>query len=393
MEFYIQLGYGMMRMVNELLEFWDNCSVILSPRDLNEDQIIRLAENINNYDGRVLIDPQFFLPRADHPRLVAHSYWPRDYDTDGFSDSNRNSMISSLVELNNSAQSSVLIAPGERANEISDIWIHSQMELLECCKSMSDLPVYQTLCLSSDVITSNQQIAFLIQELSNNIADGYYLIAEHPNGEYLVTNPVWISNLLDLAISLQKMGGKVIVGYSNQQQLILSCGNIHGIASGNWMNVRSFPLEKFLSGYSELIKRRGVWYYHPQTYSEINLPSLDIAVRLGFRDQMIANPGSEFSDILFSIPQPSASGWNEPFAFRHYLDVMMQQVNQSVLGTYQLTLENYQRRLVEAEDLLNVLRARGITGKGRDFLSCVIPQRAALAVLESTHGSYLRRDW
>src|SRR5689334_11376800 len=84
MDLYLQFGYGMMDHCRSLLSAWGGGTVILSPRDLRHEQLVRLAsEIIDTPNGAVLVDPQFYLPHADHERLVAHAYWPKDYDSGG----------------------------------------------------------------------------------------------------------------------------------------------------------------------------------------------------------------------------------------------------------------------------------------------------------------------
>ena len=73
---------------------------------------------------------------------------------------------------------------------------------------------------------------------------------------------------------------KVIIGYCNHQMLVAASANATAICSGTWMNVRSFPPDKFRTNYDEEIKQRATWYYAPSTLSEYKLPFLDIAHRL-----------------------------------------------------------------------------------------------------------------
>ena len=40
--------------------------------------------------------------------------------------------------------------------------------------------------------------------------DGYYIVAEHPNGNYLVDDPNWLANLLDLAAGVKLRGARVV---------------------------------------------------------------------------------------------------------------------------------------------------------------------------------------
>ena len=85
MELNLQFGYGMMDHSRHLIQTWGGGTVILSPRDLDGPQLQRLADDIRGLqNGRVLLDPQFYLPRTDHHRLTAHGYWPDAYETNAF---------------------------------------------------------------------------------------------------------------------------------------------------------------------------------------------------------------------------------------------------------------------------------------------------------------------
>ena len=74
---------------------------MLSPRDLSPEQIVRLGQEIVDLGGSALIDPQFYLPHADHERLCSHEYWPSSYDTGTFWDGPRlEELIRKLFDLN-----------------------------------------------------------------------------------------------------------------------------------------------------------------------------------------------------------------------------------------------------------------------------------------------------
>ena len=68
------------------------------------------------------------------------------------------------------------------------------------------------------------------------------------------------------------MGSEVILGYCTHQMLVAGAAKVSAIASGTWMNVRSFPPEKFKAVYEEEIRQRATWYYCPQALSDIRSP-------------------------------------------------------------------------------------------------------------------------
>jgi hypothetical protein len=47
MELHLQFGYGMMEHCRALISSWNGGTAILSPRDLNDEQLERLAATIN----------------------------------------------------------------------------------------------------------------------------------------------------------------------------------------------------------------------------------------------------------------------------------------------------------------------------------------------------------
>ena len=96
MELFLQFGHGMMEHSKHLIGKWGGGTVILSPRDLELPQMIKLSGELQKISGNVMLDPQFYLPHADHERLTAHSFWPQDYSTAGFDKSLIRKMLSSL---------------------------------------------------------------------------------------------------------------------------------------------------------------------------------------------------------------------------------------------------------------------------------------------------------
>jgi hypothetical protein len=188
---------------------------------------------------------------------------------------------------------------------------------------------------------------------------------------------------------------KVICGYSNHQMLALACANVTAIASGTWMNVRSFPPDKFRRVYDEEIKQRATWYYCPEALSEYKVPFLDIAFRQGLLERMAPAPElqSDHAARLFAGPLPSSVGFTEQAAFRHYLQCLKAQSELASKSTFDETVEFCEASLGRAQELIGTLASSGIRGQMRDFSEIIDVNRAALAVLETTRGPLLRRRW
>ena len=122
MELHLQFGYGMMEHSKALLSRWKGGTVILSPRDLQPKQLGPLSSSINALsNASVLVDPQFYLPYADHERLCSHDYWPPDYETGDFwQGSGLQQLLKEVVKLNVALGSKALVLPGMLASEIND---------------------------------------------------------------------------------------------------------------------------------------------------------------------------------------------------------------------------------------------------------------------------------
>jgi hypothetical protein len=220
-------------------------------------------------------------------------------------------------------------------------------------------------------------------------------VCEHPGGQYLVEDPNWLANVIDLAAGLRLLGANVLFGYCNHQMLVAAAAKVNALASGTWMNVRSFPPEKFQTTYQEESKQRATWYYCPQALSEYKVPFLDIARRLGVLSSMAPPEGLDggYVSNLFGGAQPSSVGFSESPAFRHYLHCLHGQTCSVEGASFDETCANLEGLLNSAEAILQTLGAAGVRGQQRDFTDIIDVNRAALSVLTRTRGAILRRRW
>jgi hypothetical protein len=398
MEFYLQFGYGMMAHSRELVERWGGGTVVLSPRDLSSDQITRLSAELTGLDATVLIDPQLYLPHKVHERLAEHEYWPADYDSGMFwTGAELKRMLGTIKQMNDEASTGAIVLPGILATRIDEDWFSTlQATFEEADRSAPDANHIGTLAIGADAMRSAEQIGTLIEQSESWSPETFYLVCEHPDGDYLVSDPVWLANLLDLIAGLRLGGKKVILGYCQHQMLIAACAKVTAIASGTWMNVRSFPPEKFETKYDEEMKQRTTWYYCPQALSEYKIPFLDMAQRARVLNRMRPSHGMDaFVTDLFEGPQPTTVGFTEQQAFRHYLDCLRSQALEATKSTFDATVEHHQTLLDEAETLLGELRAAGVNGQKRDMSNDVVldASRAAIEDLKRLRGAVLRRKW
>jgi hypothetical protein len=396
MKLYLQFGWGMMRHCISLISNWGGGTVILSPRDLKDNQLKKLSSQITGLtNGFVLLDPQFYLPHADHHRLISHNYWVNGYSTGTFfAGSQLKEALYNLGILNDELNTSEIILPGILARQITDDWLNAQLMIYqEALNSSFNRPLCQTIALSSDACRDDIQIGKLLEHCAKYPAESYYLVFEHPNSNYIVDDATWLANVLDVAAGLKLNGARVIIGYCSHQMIIASTVKVDAIASGTWMNVRSFSTSKFEQSLEDEIKQKAIWYYSPKTFSEYKLPFLDIARKLGVLENLASINSSASILALFSGGQPTTVGLSEPDAFQHYLNMLRIQTESSVKSSFDETIQSYETILSEAETLLKFLRGKGISGQLRDFAGAVDSNRAALEVIKATRGPLLRRNW
>jgi hypothetical protein len=398
MELYLQFGHGMMAHCRTLIGSWGGGSVILSPRDLTEKQIVKLGAEISGLPGGdVILDPQFYLPGADHKKLRNHSYWPANYTTTSFWHGPALSrLVASLRDLNRRVGCSRFVLPGLFAKTVDDDWAETQKAFLEEGRRGQDnASLISTIAISSEAARDPNQIADLVERAEVWNAAAYYVVCEHPNGQYLVDDPNWVANVLDLCAGLRLAGSKVILGYCTHQMLVANAAGANAIASGTWMNVRSFPPEKFNAPYEEEIRQRATWYYCPQALSEYKIPSLDLAFRLGLLHLMAPPPQLDggYTSVVFGGVQPSTVGLGEQAAFRHYLHALHEQVRRANSQSFDSAITNCEATLTAAEGILAELGGAYIKGQMRDFTDIVNTNLAGLNLFASLRGAIMRRKW
>lgn len=396
MQLYLQFGHGMMSLCKELITKWKGGTVILSPRDLSLDQMAKVSKDLRKVDGNVVLDPQFYIPHSNHSRLTKHSFWPIDYQTSLFNKSEICTMLNILKnDYNDVLNTSFFILPSSYSSIINDDWFIYNNLIVDSAKSTKiEKELYLTLPLSCDVLCSEEQTHQLLEYLYSIEVSGYYIVPEPPAKSYLIDNPSWLLNLLDLCAGIKLLGKKIVVGYCSHQMLCLALSQVDAIASGNWLNVRSFNTNKFNEA-EESTSRRSTWYYCPQALSEYQIPFLDVANRVGKLPELQTDSifDSPYSDILFSGIQPTTVNFNEGSAFKHYLQCLKVQTELSSKSTYLDTKASLLIQLETANGLLQDFQENGIRGRDRDFSKVLDINISALDAFHRLRGMMSQYSW
>lgn len=69
MELYLQFGWGMKKLVLDFSKTWDNVNVILSPRDISPEQLIKWSKEFKKTIFLV-----YLIPNAIFQRVVTRPY-------------------------------------------------------------------------------------------------------------------------------------------------------------------------------------------------------------------------------------------------------------------------------------------------------------------------------
>lgn len=395
MELYLQMGHGMQTMSEELIKLWNGGSIIISPVNIKQDKLSPFAEKIHKAGGKVLFDPQMFYPKEGHSKLKVYNYWPQE----GVSISSENgyrSINRELLRINNNINSSAIILPGIEMNE-EDLayglkWMNESAAYFS---EKTDKPLLATLCLYPETIRNSVAVENLVEKLRQIPVHGFYIIPHPSNNEYIVSDPLWMIGLLKLLTCIKLFSRKVIVGYTNHQGLIYSLANVDGIASGTYMNTRSFVPSKFKSPKDDDIKQKSTWYYLPTAFSEYKAALLDVAMQRGYLDVFVPQGAfaNEYSSMLFKGAQPSSTNYNETNSFKHYLYCLKLQCEMLTKSSYQETFDIYEFMLNTAENQIKELKRRGISGQNRDFAPAIEVNRVAMYANNEDYGMKLQFDW
>jgi len=399
MELFLQFGHGMKSLSIEMAKKWGGLTTILSPRDMLPSQMLSWCREFKKNNVSCLFDPQCYCPKSELKKLFKYKYWDSSLNTNlGSVDSPETTLIKYVNEYNDIADTIFFIIPNilERFSETwKSSWVYKSRKLNVAARNVvKNKPILATLTLPSGFLMQREdEIELLIQEILTWDVDGYYIIAETPEKKYLVDNPLWLSNVFQLCAALKLANKMVVYGYGNHQLLPLSLLKIDAIASGTWLNVRSFT-NRFID--TDEMKRKSTWVYYPPALSEYKLSFIDLAYSSGVIKDMQPHSdfSNEYSDLIFKTKAlPSATGLTETTTFKYYLASLKKQIDDLIQPTYEATLSANEVLINTSEATISQLEKKGIFAQTRSFREIVDVNRAAMQLLDSSRGFSLSLSW
>ena len=395
MELFLQMGHGMQSVSQELIKEEGSGTVVISPMNIKPTSLNKFSKEIQKIGGEVLFDPQLYYPRKFQKNLSLYEYWPQG-DFTALEGGDFDQVIAGIVDINCSIGAKSMILPAITATRIDHLWDKVQRICIDKSNTYAPgLTKIHTVALASNVLEDEEQIEAIVAYAEEWDVDGVYIVCEHPQKLYLIERPLWVTNLMSLVAGLKRQKKKVIVGYASHQMLCLALTKCDAIASGNFLNLRWFQPEHFVTEPDKSPSRRAIWYYCPQALSEYKIPFLDIAKRMNLLDRLepADSMKSKYCEMLFSAVLPSSSGYGEKEAFRHYLHCLRIQCRTSVRKSYIETRDAHIMMLQTAEQLLNGVNEREIKGQNRDFMEIIDVNRAAIAAFDMSFQFLMSQEW
>ena len=395
MELYLQMGHGMQALALELIKLWGKGSCIISPVNMRQEKLLGYSKKIHALGGDVLFDPQMFYPKEGHIKLQQYDYWPQEGVSVTSEDGNE-TINREILKINNIINSSQVILPGIEMKEdqvkYNLDWISATSDYF---REKTQKPIIATLCLYPETIRNVAFLEFLTEAIKTIDVQGYYIVPHPSNNEYIVSDPNWMIGIMKLITCLKLAKKSVIVGYSNHQGLIYSLAHVDAIASGTFMNTRSFVPGKFKSPKDDDIKQKSTWYYVPSAMSEYKATLLDIAMQRGYLHtfEPTGDFKNSYSEMLFGGAQPSSTNYNESNSFKHYLCCLKMQCEMLSKASYQETVDTYEFMLNAADNQIKALKKRGMSGQNRDFAPGIEANRIALVANDEDYGFKLNMEW
>lgn len=390
MNLAIQYGYGMKVMAEHLAGVMPGTGVILSPRDITQDAAYSLAMKLRKIGSPIYLDPQIYALSGRQPLKVVPSYdfWPKIEDPDLL---NWEDIVANLEKVNVGLGSAAVFLPSLYTKKLDSAYLVAQTRVAVAAERIK-LPKYLTLCLAPRVMGSEADLTYLLAKADEWNVDGFYVVPERPDGDYLTDDPLWMANLLRLCAGLKLKGKRVIVGYASHQMLSLSCAGVDTIASGTYMNVRSFTMDKFLKHQKKDYAKRKAWYYCPHSLSEFSIQYLDIAFARQKLSAMrpLVKTCEQYVEMLFSGQRPSLAGFGESEGFKHYLVALSAQCREVSAGVaFSSRYEAVMKMYKTASQVLSFLHKYEIRGQSRDFEDFVDVSMSAVDLFKDDHGFLL----
>lgn len=329
--FLVQIGHNGHKLTTENLRKGYGDGGILSPADYKKQKNKEISQTIQNEDGTVLFDPQFYIPRTERPDLETYDYFDEyggdDFDTSGVS-SEYEDLCREVISIQDHLEVDAYISPARFLDTFSEKKISEWEEMTGVFLKIAedegeDIPILASLPVYQKSLVDAEQRNKLLNRITQMDPDGFYVSAEFDREiRHPLTGASNVYSLLQLLNSLKKNRYDVLVGHTHQiAHLFLGIG-VNAFASGHYQNLRAFDTRRWDPEDEQGGGRLVVKYYTDKILNELRVdPEMDLMYQKGDFDLETIRTESPYDDPLFdsSVP-PSAAGWKfRNGAWDHYI--------------------------------------------------------------------------
>lgn len=393
----IQLGHGMRSYTEELVSAWGHAMVMLGPRNFDSrgmnapDKLVAFSKTISKNGACTFVDPQLFSCKAPQKHLAS---FPHCSACQQDLSQHYREVVKELATLNAAACTQALILPSNTTDVVDDKWRTLQESMVSAAAEFTDQDVYITVALTSSALRTEASINTIANLAEKLPIKGVYLVCEHPRGDYLTNDALWLLNLMLMAAAIRLSGKEVFVGYASHQQLSLVVSKCTAIFSGTYLNMRHFATENFEADDSSGPNKHVRWYYAPNLLSEYRTVTLDIAKQRGMLDAMRTPfKESRYAELLFSGDMPSGTAYKDRDSFLHYLDSLHKQCSFFSRQTFQDSFDAYLSFLQTAGRAVEGLHREGIYDRRRSYLDALDASESAVLAFGSEMGFQMSMSW
>jgi hypothetical protein len=363
--YLVQIGHNGHKLTAENIKKGHADGAILSPADYERSKNLEISRTIRQYGGKVLFDPQFYIPRTDRPDLSSYDYFKEyggdDFDTSGVS-SEYSELCRQILNIQDALKVDAYISPARFLDTFSDQKINEWEELTGAFLRIAeqegrDIPVFASLPIYYKSLIDTEQRSNLLNRITQMDPDGFYVSVEFEREErHPLTGSSNVYSLLELLHKLKKNRYEVLVGHTHQIAHLFFGIGVDAFASGHYQNLRAFDTRRWDPEDEQGGGRIVIKYYSDKLLNELRVdPELDLMYQKDDFDLDQVRTSSPYDVDLFdsSVP-PSAAGWKfRDAAWDHYI-WSCHQIAERYRGVDQKErIELAKSKINEAEDLYN----------------------------------------
>jgi hypothetical protein len=321
--FYVQMGNKDHLRAEELFQAGFSGGAVLSPRHETPENIMGRAQHFLEMGKEVFYDPQLY--NAEFSHREGYSGINTQIADDFANFRANNATLSDQLKFQRHLGVSALIVPTPFAEQLTDGWLgflrqSIDYSLIWKAQEAPDLPVLLTIAASSAVISDPESRARLLDTITGNDIDGFYLVCgQNSNSEAFPTNEAFLEGQMDLVFRLKQNRFKVIMGYSSYQSILFFPLGIDGFCSGTYGVGRVFDIQKWTPKEKLRSGSPKPRFTSPELLSTFVFPD---DADLLFKSDVWRRLGeNQFSRELFdgNMPSSKAASWKIGASFKHYL--------------------------------------------------------------------------